>query len=611
MFGELILFAAISLIFYAFYKWATANNDYFERRNIKYIKPKFLIGSNVGLYLGKYTAAEFSDKLFHAFPNEAIYGLFDFRAPQFIVRDSKLYKHIFIKSFDNFEDHNTFVDEKTDKLWGNALFLMKGEKWRQMRATLSPAFTGSKMRQMFELVTECTDEVVKHFLNKVQKGEKVNIEMKDFFTRYTNDVIATCAFGLKINSFEDPTNEFYENGKILMDFTSIQTWRAKYDANDAIASGGTCRGAAKLRAKRAKILYFSNKGNFWGGILGICVGRHSICVGRHICFARHRIQTLLRFFIIDKFPAIARAFNISFSNGRVGNSFKNTILETMDIRKKNNIHRPDMINILMQIREGTLKNQTDDRDKIDKEGFATVEESEVGKVTVNRAWSDDEIVAQCFVFFAAGFDTSATLLTFSAYEIAVNPDVQQKLYEEIIETNQQLGGKRITYDALQKMKYLDQVICETLRKWPPATVNDRTCTKDYVYDDGEKIKFKVEKGAILFFPTFSIHRDPKNFNEPERFDPERFSDENKHTINPETYLPFGIGPRNCIGSRFALMEIKAILYNLLLNFSFEPNEKTHIPMKLKKTAFTLDGENGVHLELKPRKSLMFEVTSLT
>lgn len=71
MFGELFLLAAISLILYAFYKWATINNDYFKQRNVKYLKPKFLIGNNGGIYINKYTAAEFSDKLYNAFPNES------------------------------------------------------------------------------------------------------------------------------------------------------------------------------------------------------------------------------------------------------------------------------------------------------------------------------------------------------------------------------------------------------------------------------------------------------------------------------------------------------------------------------------------------------------
>lgn len=129
----------------------------------------------------------------------------------------------------------------------------------------------------------------------------------------------------------------------------------------------------------------------------------------------------------------------------------------------------------------------------------------------------------------------------------VNPDIQQKLYEEIVKTREQLGGKRVSYDVLQKMKYMDQVICETLRKWPPAIQLGRLCVRDYLYDDGNKLKFLFEKGREFSISIYGIQHDPKYFPDPEKFDPERFSDENKNNIVPGTYIPFGIGPRNCIG----------------------------------------------------------------
>lgn len=151
-----------------------------------------------------------------------------------------------------------------------------------------------------------------------------------------------------------------------------------------------------------------------------------------------------------------------------------------------------------------------------------------------------------------GFDTSSTALTFAAYELTRNPDIQQKLYEEIVETHEKLDGKRLTYDVLQKMKYMDQVVCETLRIWPPAVQVDRVCTKDYHYDDGNELKFDVEKGKALIIPIYGIQMDPKYFPEPDKFEPERFSDENKDSIVPGTYMPFGIGPRNCIGKRIEL-----------------------------------------------------------
>lgn len=156
-----------------------------------------------------------------------------------------------------------------------------------------------------------------------------------------------------------------------------------------------------------------------------------------------------------------------------------------------------------------------------KDKDATVDESEVrGNVTVNQRWNDDEIVAQYFLFFVAGFNTSSTTLTSVSYELTLNPDIQQKLYEEIIETES-----------------LDQVICETLRKWPPAVQTDRVCVKDHMYNDGHKLKFKVEKGKILHFPIYGIQNDPKYFPEPDKFDPDRFNNKNKGNIISGTYNP--------------------------------------------------------------------------
>jgi cytochrome P450 family 9 len=209
-------------------------------------------------------------------------------------------------------------------------------------------------------------------------------------------------------------------------------------------------------------------------------------------------------------------------------------------------------------------------------------------------------MAQCFVFFLAGFDTSSTLLSFAAYELAVNPEVQQKLFQEIQTTNAELAGGNLTYNAVQKMKYLDMVISEALRKWPPAPITDRCCVKDYTLNY-EQYNFTIKKGQFFWIPIYALHRDPKYWKNPEKFEPERFSDENKSTINMGTYLPFGTGPRNCIGSRFALMEAKTVLYYMILNFSFEVTAKTQIPLKLARLPFGIKPEKEIYLVLNPRK----------
>lgn len=424
-----------------------------------------------------------------------MYGIFDFRRPQFMIRDPEVIKKIAVKDFDHFEDHRSVIDSKTDKLWGNTLFFMNGKKWRQMRATLSPAFTGSKMRQMFELVSDCANDVVHTFLAKAKANNVIDIEMKDFFSRYTNDVIASCAFGLKVNSFMNPENEFYVNGRKMMNFTGF--------------------------------------------------------------------SMMLRMFLLIKLPWIGRLFKLEFSEMSTAKLFKSIILDAMNMRKKQNIYRPDMINIMMEVREGNLKYPVEDNNnksnKMEADGFATVEESDVGRTSVTQKWNDNEIVAQCLLFFVAGFETSSTMLTLTSYELVANPDIQQKLYEEIVQTNEDVNGNPITYDILQKMKYMDQVICEILRKWPPAVQTDRLCIKDYVYNDG-KHKFNVEKGITFLIPILGLHRDERYFPNPERFDPDRFNDVNRDNIIPGTYIPFGVGPRNCIGCENDNIKLKSFSF---------------------------------------------------
>lgn len=323
-------------------------------------------------------------------------------------------------------------------------------------------------------------------------------------------------------------------------------------------------------------------------------------------------------------PYIAKIFGFDAMDSDVSNFFKAMVMETMDEREKKNIFRPDMINILMQVRKGQIITQqeaSEDQRASSGDGFATVEESTIGTSAVKRKWTDNQIIGQAFVFFLAGFDTSSNLLTMLAYELVANPDIQQKLHDEIEATNESRKGKRLDYDTLQKMKYMDQVVSETLRKWPPAPQIDRLCVKDYSYDDGS-LQFNVNKGTPVFIPVYGIHHDPQYYPNPERFDPERFSDENKDDIVQGSFIPFGVGPRNCIGmcrsltfysvvhncvdlivsgSRFALMEVKAVIYYLLLSFKLEANEKTDIPIVLKKTPFNIITRNGLHLRLKPRK----------
>ncbi|GBP26417.1 Cytochrome P450 9e2 [Eumeta japonica] len=144
---------------------------------------------------------------------------------------------------------------------------------------------------------------------------------------------------------------------------------------------------------------------------------------------------------------------------------------------------------------------------------------------------------------------------------------------------------------------------ETLRKWPPAPNPDRYCQKRYNLGKPHEKATKdvyLEEGSVVVIPVWPIHYDPKYYPDPHRFDPERFSDENKHNIKPFTYLPFGVGPRNCIGSRFAIIEVKAMVFDLLRHFELSPAPKTRVPAKLDPSQFAMRFLGGHWIRIKPR-----------
>lgn len=129
------------------------------------------------------------------------------------------------------------------------------------------------------------------------------------------------------------------------------------------------------------------------------------------------------------------------------------------------------------------------------------------------------------------------------------------------------------------------------------------CTRKYTIQPTQPYEQAIDlhPGDVIWIPAAGLQNDPKYYPNPEKFDPERFSDENKHNINSYTYLPFGLGPRNCIGSRFALMESKAILFQILSKFDLCVCEKTDVPIKLSRKHIQLLTKNGAWIEFRPRE----------
>ncbi|CAB3261620.1 unnamed protein product [Arctia plantaginis] len=486
----------------------------------------------LGLYLRKRTSPISCSKLSTTFPDDKVVGMYETLNPVYIVKDVELIKKVTIKDFDHFVDRRSFVSE-FDPDFGRGLINLKGEEWKEMRSTLSPAFTSSKIRLMVPFMVDIGEEMIKVLSKKIKDSETqyIDASAKDITTRYANDVIASCAFGLEVDS-QSADSHFYVKAKELV----------KFDFTKALK------------------VFFSR------------------CL-----------------------PSIADMLKLSLSSSETSSFFSNVVLSTIEEREKRNIIRHDMINILNEIKKGKLKHEKNS-DVDSGAGFATVEESHIGKKLREREWSDKDLVAQAVLFLLAGFDTISTAMTFIIHELAVNPDVQEKLVQEIKEFDQKNDGQ-LDFKSIQSMKYMDMVVSEGMRLHPPAPFLDRKCVKDYNFGRVNKTATKdliIRKGAAIGFPIYIFHRNPELFPNPEKFDPERFSDENKHNIKPFSYMPFGLGPRNCIGSRFALCEVKVMLYQLFRKIKVSPCEKTTIPLKLDK-GFVMNIQNGAWVRLELRE----------
>lgn len=204
------------------YRYVIKTWWFFDERNLRFERGLPLIGTTYRSILGRENICYDLKRVYDRFPNEHIVGMYNFGGkPSYLIRDPELIKQVTITNFDHFMNHQFAFPEESEEIMGRSLLVMRNEKWRRMRAAISPAFTGSRMRLMHGLIVDTAKEFVTSLGKEVDSGS-IEFDTKDLFGRYTNDIIANCAFGIKINSMENKTNEFFENGRKLTTFTVIQ-----------------------------------------------------------------------------------------------------------------------------------------------------------------------------------------------------------------------------------------------------------------------------------------------------------------------------------------------------------------------------------------------------
>jgi cytochrome P450 len=170
-------------------------------------------------------------------------------------------------------------------------------------------------------------------------------------------------------------------------------------------------------------------------------------------------------------------------------------------------------------------------------------------------FADKEVRDQLMTLMFAGHDTSTSTLTFMMHELARHPDVAERLREE---QDRVLGGDPPTVERLEQMPYLEMVLDEVLRLYPPAWIGPRRAVRDFEFGG-----YTVPRGAYVNYCSWASHRIPEVFPDPEAFIPERFTRERKAALPRGAYVPFGGGQRICIGKRFGQTEVKLVATMLL------------------------------------------------
>ncbi|XP_012277385.1 probable cytochrome P450 6a14 [Orussus abietinus] len=497
-----ITFFVVSI--YLYLKWVVFG--YWKRLGVPYEEPIVPVGNLYESLVKNVSFGDFFKRSYMKSKHFRYYGIYMFHQPHLVITDPELIRLVLNKEFSHFPDRGLYLNEKVDPVSAH-LFLLGGEKWKNLRSKFSPSFTSGKMKQMFFVMTECAEELAK-CLDDTAKISKV-VDIKDIIIRYTMDIISSAAFGLNSNSLKDPNNGFH---------------------------------------------YYGEK-----------------------TFRSQPMRNLIVFFA----PSLAYLVKLRFLEKSISDFFIRFFSDVVKMRKEKNIIKKDFLNELMQLID---RGYTDD-----DEGNPNKPKSSTGALTMLEG------TAQAFLIFVAGFETSSSTVSFCMYELALHPEIQDKLCEEIDVTLKKHGS--LSYDSLTEMTYLQKVVSETLRKYPPVPMLNRICTKDC---DLPSMDLHISKGMKLIIPVVGLHYDSNIYPDPDKFDPERFSPENVASRNSFTYLPFGEGPRFCIGNRFGLMQVKVALVTMLSRYRFSVCDKTEIPITYSPGVPVQRPRNGIYLEIKAR-----------
>ncbi|XP_011172186.2 probable cytochrome P450 6a13 [Solenopsis invicta] len=279
---------------------------------------------------------------------------------------------------------------------------------------------------------------------------------------------------------------------------------------------------------------------------------------------RNVIMFALVFFV----PSLNKIFKMRFIPEHVDHFFRTLVADLMEQRRKDKIPRNDFLHLMAELERA-------EGDKFDTEMLA----------------------GQAMSFVTDGYETSSSVMSYIGFHLASYPEVQEKLREEVMTVLNRYDGQ-ITYEGLREMTYMDQVFNESLRMIPAGVVSKKRCTEEFELKGSDGLVYRIEPGMEILIPIQALHTDPQYWENPEKYDPERFNPDRKHSIERFAYLPFGEGPRICVGMRMAQLQVKAGLTTILKKYRMELSPKTQVPLQMIPGAILQTPKGGLWVYLR-------------